>query len=216
MRTPRHRLTLLALLPPVVLVAGTGGCTPVGMLTGVGATVATHAAEERGVDGAAVDTMIDAEIRAAWLEADADLNADIGLTVRERRVLLTGAVSDPDRRALAVRLAWKPDEVVAVLNEIRVVAPGDLGDAARDRLIAAELRSKLMLDGKVKSINYAIDVSDRVVYLIGVAQSEAERQRVRRWARQVDYVRGIVDHTLLKDDPRRPAPTAPAQAGGAS
>lgn len=210
MRTPRHRLTLLALLPPTALAAGLAACTPVGMLTGVGASVATYAAEERGVDGAATDTMIDAEIRAAWFEADAEFVSDLGLTVRERRVLLTGAVTDPDRRALAVRLAWRPEEVVEVINEIRVVESGDLGDAARDRLIATELRSKLMFDGKIKSINYAVDVSGRVVYLIGVAQSEAERQRVRRWARQVDYVRGVVDHTMLKDDPRRAAPgTAP-------
>lgn len=206
MTTLRHRINPLTLLPPLLLTAGLSACTPAGMLTGLGASVATHAAEERGMDGAAVDTALDARIRAAWLEADADLNADLGLTVRERRVLLTGAVSDPDRRLLAVRLAWQPQEVVEVINEIRLVDSGDLGDAARDRLIATDLRSKLLLDAHIKSINYAVEVSGRVVYLLGVAQSEDERARVRHWARQLDYVRGVVDHTLLKSDPRRARP----------
>lgn len=193
----------------MMLAAGLGACTPVGMLTGVGATVATHAAEERGVDGAATDTMINARIRAAWLEADPDLVSDIGLTVRERRVLLTGAVTDPDRRLLAVRLAWQPDAVAEVINEIRLVEETDLTDTARDKLISADLRSRLMFDSHIKSINYAIDVSNRTVYLTGVARDAAERDRVLRWARQVDYVRGVVDHTRLKDDPARLAPTAP-------
>lgn len=206
MTTPRNRIALLIVLPPMALAAGITACTPVGLLTGVGASVGTYAAEERGVDGAALDTSIDARIRSAWLQADADLVADLGLTVRERRVLLTGAVADPDRRLLAVRLAWRPEEVVEVINEIRVVKSGDLGDAARDRLIAADLKSKLMLDAKIKSINYAVDVSDRVVYLMGVAQSESERRRVRDWARQVEYVRGVVDYTLLKTNPRRARP----------
>jgi osmotically-inducible protein OsmY len=207
MKTPRRHRRPAVSWPPLLLVAGVGACTPFGVVSGMGASVATYAAEERGVDGAATDTMIDARIRSAWFEADADLVATLGLTVRERRVLLTGAVRDEDQLVTAVRLAWQPEDVVEVINEIRVVPEGDLGDAARDRLIASDLRTRLLLDAQVKSINYAVEVSDRVVYLFGVAQTAAERKRVMRWARQTDYVRRVVDHTLLRDDPRRMAPS---------
>jgi len=44
------------------------------------------------------------------------------------------------------------------------------------------------------------------VYLMGIAQDEAELSQVAEHARNIGGVKDVVSHVVLKDDPRRPAP----------
>ena len=42
-----------------------------------------------------------------------------------------------------------------------------------------------------------------IIYLLGIAQNQDEINRVMEYARNLRYVRGVVSHVLLKDDPNR-------------
>jgi osmotically-inducible protein OsmY len=42
-----------------------------------------------------------------------------------------------------------------------------------------------------------------VIYLLGIAQDLEERERVNNYARALPYVKKVVNHVILKDDPRR-------------
>ena len=42
-------------------------------------------------------------------------------------------------------------------------------------------------------INYSVDVVNQTVYIMGVARSEAELQRVLGTARDITYVRQVVE-----------------------
>ena len=53
------------------------------------------------------------------------------------------------------------------------------------------------------NINYTIETVNRIVYLMGIAQDQAEIDRVTTHARQVRYVRRVVSHVQLKNDPHR-------------
>lgn len=176
------------------------------MATTAGAMAATAAQEERGLDGAARDTVIAASINAAWAQYDPRLVIDTGLIVHERRVLLTGALENQDLMDAAVRIAWQADGVVEVINELRVNPARSVGERARDALISGDLSRSLLFDSEIQSINYAVDVTDRTVYVMGVAQNQQELDRVLSWARNTDYVRRVVNHALLKTDPSRAAP----------
>lgn len=192
-----------ALLPTLlVLAAGTlQGCLEAAV--GAGAGVGVAAVQERGVKGAVSDTGIRAEINHYWLQKDQNLFANCNLQIHEGRVLVTGAVKDPDTRAEAIQLAWKAKGVREVINEIEVTNEGGFGTYARDTAIVTELRSKLLFGKDIQSVNYSIEAVNNVVYLLGVAQSQAELERVLDVARNVRYVRRVVSHVLLKDDPRR-------------
>lgn len=203
-----HRRTPLLLLAGLVLAGLGAGCTPAGLAVGAGATVATSAMEERGVDGAAIDTAIRAEINGLWLGADHRLLTDVGLTVHERRVLLTGRITDPALSDLAESTARQADRVVEVINALDVVDRADIGDATRDVVIANSLRSDLLFDREIRSINYKVEVSNRTVHIIGVAQNQRELDRVLAYARNTRHVRNVVNHVLMQDDPRRTAPLA--------
>ncbi len=176
-----------------------GGCTAV--VIGAGAAAGVAAAQERGLKGAAADTRIRLAINRLWFEESTSLYRKINLQVQEGRVLLTGQVPAPEARVTAVRLAWQAEGVAEVINEIGLGDASSLLDAARDQLIAAELRARLLADGAIASINYSIETVNGSVYLIGVAQNQAELDRALSHARNIAYVRRVVDYMRLKTDP---------------
>lgn len=176
-------------------------CAPV--VLGAGATVGVAATEERGVEGATDDLKIRAEISELWFRHDATMFHEVDLRVHEGRVMLTGAVQKPEYRVDAVRLAWQAAGVREVLDEIQVTNSSSFSDYSRDVIIATDLRGRLMFDGQVKNVNYSVEVVNGVVYLMGVAQNQAELDRVIAHARDIRNVKRVVSHVVLKGDPRR-------------
>ena len=176
------------------------GCPAPVLLAGAGATGAVVVAEERSVDDVVDDTGIRLAINRAWLEADTTIFSNLNTRVTEGRVLITGVVEDPQQRLEAVRLAWQVDGVREVINEIEVAQPQGFSGFARDTAISGQIESRLLFDTSIRSINYSVVTDNRVVYLMGIAQDEAERARVIDHARQIPYVRRVVDYTRLKTD----------------
>jgi osmotically-inducible protein OsmY len=177
------------------------GC--VGAAIGAGASVATAASEERGLNNAARDLAIRTKISALWLDHSDALLTSADILISEGRVLLTGSVPTQKMRVDAVRLAWKAAGVKEVINEIRVTSSGGTSGFARDGWISTKLKTRLTLDNQVFSINYSIDTVGGTIYLMGIAQNATELERVRNHARQIKYVRRIVSHVIMKNDPRR-------------
>ena len=175
------------------------------MAVGAGATVATAASEERGVSGAANDLAIAANINALWIKYDSELVSDLDVTVSEGRALLTGTVPTQQRRLEAVRLAWRSKGVRAVINEIQVSESGGIAGYARDGWITARLVSRLSFDRDVDYINYTVETVNGVVYVMGIAQSQTELNKVKAHARHVPYVRRVVSHVRLKNAARENA-----------
>lgn len=182
---------------------GLQGC--VGLAVGAGATVATAASEERGLVAAAKDTAIRAEINALWLDHSEEMLHRLSLSVMEGRVLVTGQVPTRQMRLDAIRLAWQARGVREVINEIQVSDQDSIARFARDTWISAELKAKLLFDQRVQAINYSVETVDGTVYLMGIAQDQAELDRVQTYARNLAYVKRVVSYVRLKDDPRRNA-----------
>ncbi len=189
----------------LLLAAGLGltldACAPV--VVGAGAAAGVTAAQERGFKGAIADTEIRLKINDLWFQKSTSLYSKVNLQVQEGRVLLTGNVPDPEARLSAVRLAWQAKSVVEVINEIEVRDTSSLLDAARDEWISAELKARILVDRAIVSINYSIETVNQAVYLIGIAQSQAELDRVIAHAKDIAYVRRVIDYVRLKDDPAR-------------
>lgn len=188
---------LLLLLVSVSL----GGC--VTAVVGAGGAVGMGAAEERGLEGAVDDTKIRTAINGLWIDKDFTLFREVTLTVNEGRVMLTGSVEKPETRIEAARLAWQAAGVREVIDEIQVTDQSGFTSSVQDGWIANKLRTKLMFDSDVKNINYTVDVVNGVVYLMGIAQDQQELDRVIANARDIADVKRVVNHVLLKTDPRR-------------
>jgi len=194
----RPSLTLAALL---VASTALSGC--VGMVIGAGATAGVAASEERGIEGAAEDAKIRAEINEAWFRKSVDMFSKVTLAISEGRVLLTGVVPSEQIREDAVSLTWQVAGVREVYNEILVQDSSGFIDGARDVRIQQEIKSRMLFDKEISNINYTVDVTNGTVYLLGISQSDDELNRVIGHAREVSAVKNVISYVRLKTDPRR-------------
>ena len=204
------RLTLFS--AALGLVALLAGCSAWDMTLSGGATAATAASEERGLGQAVNDNGILLGIENAMLQEDAGLITKVDVNVHEGRVLLAGQVDRPEDRVTAVKLAWQQANVVEVINEIKVANSESVGEYLHDAWLAQTLRNDLLFDSQVRSINYNVDCVAGTIYLMGVAQNQAELQRVIDHARDISYVRNVVSFVRLKDDPARQQTSIPQPA----
>lgn len=185
------------------MLAALSACSPVGTAVGAAATAGTTAAQERPVSKAVSDATIRTEINYKWGKHDLALYRKVSLSVIEGRVVLTGSVINPQTRIDAARLAWQANGVKEVINEIQVENWSGVMDRGRDEWIQAKIKSRLLLDSGVMSINYTVDCVNGTVYLMGIAQNQDELDRVINHVRDTAYARGVVSYVRLKDDPAR-------------
>ncbi|WP_395023405.1 BON domain-containing protein [Dongia sp.] len=207
---PSIGATLLITLLPF----GLSGCSPVGMAIGAGATVTNMAMEERGFVNSARDKAIWTHISGQMLTKNQKLFQNVDVQVHEGRVLLTGFVQKREDRIEATRIAWEPDGVREVVDEIKLGRSLDAGDFAEDVVLIQQIRLKLMFDRDIRAINYSVDCIRSTVYLMGVARTPAELQRVIDHVRDVPYVRAVVNHVRVRTDPLPPIPENPPVIAG--
>lgn len=181
-----------------------GACTPLGLATGTAATVGTAASKEGGLSSAVSDVSIKGGINEAWFQYNLEAFSKLSTTVNQGRVLLTGVVQDPQHRVEAVRLVWQVKGVKQVINEIQVADSEGLPGFVRDGWITTRLRSSLTFDSQVQSLNYSIDTVQGVVYLMGVAMSQRELDRVTQVARTIPNVKQVVSYVKLVGEPVAP------------
>lgn len=178
-------------------------CSTPAMLASGGATAGVAVAQERGPGAAIDDNAIAAGINQRWLSYDWRIFRDVSTSISEGRVMLTGEVARQEDKDMAAKLAWEVADVRQVYNEIEVTNDGGAIDYVRDTWISTQLKTDITFDAKIRAINYDIVTVDGTVFLLGIAQDQDEIDRIMQYARNVRYVRGVVSHVLLKDDPNR-------------
>jgi len=194
------KVTVLAAGMAMAILAGSAmvaGCAPVAAI-GAGAAVGAVAAQEFGGPMSPEDAALRNSIIEQWESIDADMASRLTVTVSDGRALVTGRIANPTQRIEAIRAVWDEPRVVEVINEVEIAEDAGLAQVARDRWIAAQLRSRLTVDSAIRAINYSIDVVDGVVYLMGAARSDDERDRVVNNARQIAYVTRVVDYITVR------------------
>lgn len=177
------------------------GCTGLGLATGAAAVTGISAAQEGGIGRAISDSTIKLKINDAWLNYSVKAFSQLSTTINQGRVLITGVVQNPEHRVEAVRLAWQVEGVDQVINEVRVAESAGVTGFVKDNWITSRLRGSLTLDRGVQSINYSIDTVQGVVYLMGVAQSQTELNRVIETARTISGVKQVVSYVKIAGEP---------------
>jgi osmotically-inducible protein OsmY len=177
-----------------------------GCVAAVGAAAvggATLVAQERSVGMALDDQATRINLATAFSKEPRERFKDVSYTVHEGRVLLAGTVPMREDRIRAAEVAWNTPHVREVVNDITVDNPEIRRHVPSDMWIETRLRSRLMFDGNVRSINYTFESLGGTVYLFGIAQDEAELTRVTEHAREIAGVKQVISHVRLKDDTRR-------------
>ena len=80
---------------------------------------------------------------------------------------------------------------------------GGIVNYARDTWISTQLTAEILFDKDILGVNYNMETINGIIYIAGIAQDEAELNKVIYHARRIKNVKEVVSHVLMKDDPRR-------------
>ncbi|MCX7343335.1 MAG: BON domain-containing protein [Proteobacteria bacterium] len=84
------------------------------------------------------------------------------------------------------------------MNNIETVGEESLGSLTQDGWITTRIKSSLLFETDLYSLNYTIETSNGIVYLTGIGQNETEVNRVVEIARNVSGVRKVVNYVKIK------------------
>ena len=158
------------------------------------------------------DAAIKAEVQNSWGQFNNDLAHRLDATVYDGGVLITGQVPDEGWRGEAVKRAWRAQAVKQVYDNIAVAPETHFMDSARDTVITTRLRSDLVFDRAIRSVNYIIKTEDGVVYLLGTARGKGELDRVTNHARNIPNVRRVISYVRVWEDRPQDLPANGAQS----
>ncbi len=186
----------------------TSACVETVIATGAVSTVT--AVRQKSFSNTRSDVMISAEIVASLLKNGLkEPNNMVGVNVDEGRVMLTGVVRDEDKADLASELAWKIKGVKEVIDEIQIkeekFGAVDFATAIIDSAITTEIKTKLILNKEISSINFQVTTVNHVAYIIGVAKSERESKEIIKTIAKTAGVKKVVSHIIFASDQRRKA-----------
>ena len=199
LRKSQHKMNpLFTFLSLLALTA----CAAPGILAGA-ATAGLTVAQERSIGTVIDDTAIELQIQHYLLQASDGLFIRVGIEVHEGRVLLTGVVPAPDDRVEAVRQAWQVNGVLEVINEVQVSDRAGITDYLRDVKITSQLRFKMLRDRDISDVNYTVETVNGIVYLMGIARSRPELDKVTTHARNIAGVQKVISHVRLSGGDRR-------------
>ncbi|MDE1930507.1 MAG: BON domain-containing protein [Alphaproteobacteria bacterium] len=199
MSRSRFRLLVLFGLPALL-----SGCLAVAA-AGTGSSIGYVATEDRSLQQNADDIVTCTQAIQLWAQFNTQLNDDLNCHTYDGRMLVTGNVPTEAWRDEAIKRAWQAKNVKEVYDEISVGAGAGFETNAHDAVTTQKLKAQLLADSDVRSNNYIVTTENRAVYIIGSAQTDAEKQRVIDRARALSGVRRVI--TYIRIDANAPTAT---------
>ena len=168
--------------------------------TGTAVKLVTVNQEERSIGEFVDDVIIKSVIKNSYFDQNEKLFFNIDVEVSQGRVLLTGTVENINLKIEATRIAWGADGVQTVINEIQISNSDNILNYADDLVISTKVRGKLILDENINSLNYSVETVNKLVYIIGIARTEDERDLVVEVTKDVYGVEEVIDYILIKNN----------------
>lgn len=174
-------------------------CTPQ-LAVGTASTAIAVSKEERTLGEFVDDTLIKAQIKNLYFDTNENIFFNVDVEVTQGRVLLTGTVDNSDLRIEATRGAWGINGVRTVINELQISNDDNILSFADDLVISTKIKGKILLNSEVEYMNYTVETVNGIVYLIGIARSEEERQIIIDLSSEVYGVVDVIDYINIVTD----------------
>ncbi len=172
------------------------GCAPA--LIGAGAAGAYQVGtDERSVGKMWSDATITSRVKTALVENTGAGAMKIDVDTLERVVTLTGMVSTQQELSRAEEIARKVAGVKSVNNFLQVGSKS-IGESMDDTVLGTKIKSRLMGEPDVLSMNIDVDVNKGVVVLSGIVETGKERDTIVRIARGTKGVVKVMDNIRVK------------------
>ena len=145
------------------------------------------------------DTVVTTKVKSALL-ADPDIKSfDLKVETRKGVVQLSGFVDNQAQIDRALSVTRAVQGVVSVDNNISLKSgTATVGNAVDDSIITTRVKSSLLADPNVKSLDIAVVTRKGDVQLSGFVDSQAQIDQARAITRKVDGVTGVTDEMSIK------------------
>jgi len=192
------KINKILLLFVLFIITGCVGTSSTGVF-GTGVSIA--------LDPRTIGTQIDDSIMQKNLSAKLiNMNTNYILSVKSKvldgRIFITGKVDTIEEKLKITKLGWEIKGARSVKNDLQIKDKFNFKQAAKDILITSQLRTAIITNKKIKSVNYNIDTYKKKIYVYGISQDEEERAEVINEAKQILDVEDVITSILLIEDLR--------------
>lgn len=184
------------LLQPVLilcLAASVSGCAV--------ATAGIKKGDERNFVRSVKDVNAERVIKARMTRAYDFKLKGVDVEVAEGIVLLAGNVPSQNDKIEAARIAWSARGIEQVGNEIMVKSKQSFIRNTKDGILEKTVRTRLMADKLVKARNFNIETHDGIIYVMGVARTQAELKRAAKIAATTRGAKQVISYARIADLP---------------
>jgi len=175
------------------------GCSPIGVLSGGGATTMVIAEGDKSLGTAVDDATIKLNISRKFLMSENNLFINIDTSVVEGMVLLTGIVKNQESRIEAVKIVWEVGGVKEVINEIEVGDKTSIKEYANDVWITTQIKTLAARDLGLRSISYNIETIRGKVILAGITSRPEQLETLVNLIKSVKGVKEVVNYVVIKE-----------------
>lgn len=146
------------------------------------------------------DVWIQSSIDADLLNESLSIYQRVSLKVFEGRVLIAGYLDTKAHHDRTIEIIKKTPGVREVLDASMVGPSRSIGTYMADSVKATNAAANLLAEKGVISGNVKVEVVDAVIYLLGKAATEEERQKMIDAARKVDGAKKVIAFVDVKKD----------------
>src|SRR3972149_1148848 len=145
------------------------------------------------------DGVVTAKVKSALL-ADPDIKSfDLKVETRKGEVMLSGFVSSQAQVDRAILVARGVEGVKAVANKMDLKeGAATAGNTVDDGIITAKVKSVLLADPDIKSLDIAVVTSKGEAQLSGFVDNQTQIDRAIEVARAVDGVKSVASQMSVK------------------
>ena len=190
---------LLLIIPLLFLIIS--GCVGVSS-TGVFGTGVSIALDPRSIGTQIDDSIMQKNLVARLSLKEKKYFLALKVKTLDGRIFLTGKVDDPEEKLHITKLAWETDGVRSVKNDIKIKEGFNFKQSGKDLLITSQLRTALILNKNIKSMNYNIDTYKKKIFIYGIALTSSEKEKVIDEAKQILDVEKVIASILLIENLR--------------
>ncbi|UCD79991.1 MAG: BON domain-containing protein [Desulfobacterales bacterium] len=172
------------------------GCTAalIGGAAGGGYAVAT---DERQTDRMVDDSTITTRINNAMIKDDVVKAHQIDVDTVGGHVTLTGVVKTSEEAQRAVQIARREAGVKSVRNNLQI-GEKSWGEAFNDKWLGSKIKSKLIAEPEIRSLNIDVDVDKGIVTLTGIVGNRYQKKRAIEIAKATEGTVRVVDNLKVK------------------
>ena len=170
--------------------------------TGVFGTGVSIAFDPRTIGTQIDDSIMQKNLSAKLINMNTNYILSVKSKVLDGRIFITGKVDTIEEKLKITKLGWEIKGARSVKNDLQIKDKFNFQQAAKDILITSQLRAAMIINKKIKSVNYNIDTYKKKIYVYGISLDEEERAEVINEAKQILDVEDVIASILLIEDLR--------------